>query len=32
MTGLTVAQPTGTVPRAPLPTGPQFGAFVLITK
>ena len=32
MTGLTVAQPTGVVPNAATSTGPQFGAFVLITK
>ena len=32
MTGLSVAPPTGTVPRAPTPTGPFFGAFVLLSQ
>jgi Viral BACON domain len=32
LSGLTVAQPTGAVPRAATATGPQFGAFVLLTK
>jgi len=29
MSGLTVARPQGSVPTAPRPTGPEFGAFVL---
>jgi len=30
MSGLTAAQPQGTVPNPVKPSGPQFGAFVLL--
>jgi len=32
MSGLTAAQPQGTVPNPVLPSAPQFGAFVLLTQ